>query len=390
MSSRQLFQTTVLIVLLWLPAATVQGQQDSLQKQIESAKSGGSVSVAAGSYAEPLSIVRPVSIKGASRDEVVCEVTANQPALTVAAKRPVTIDSVTIKWQLASSDATGESATAVLVKDAHLTLRNCRIVALGNAKRSPMAVSASGFSHVKIENCEFEGFDFTIGYSGGAEGSVTESIIRDMGHCGISVYTGSTVRVSDNVITGSKYHGVRCTGGEMQVFNNLIVNNANRGIYLGNKSASGRVRNNVIMGNATGIGAFANSDVAIQNNLILNSEFAGLGTRNSCKIMVKNNIFQGNAQGIVQFAEGGRSMVKIAGNCFWDNETPAKDIQLPKTSMMTDPQLADVANGQFAVTNAEVQKKRHGLTKTEPFTGLWEKWTQLRESPAGAEVSAAR
>jgi hypothetical protein len=38
---------------------------------------------------------------------------------------------------------------------------------------------------------------------------------------------------------------------------NLIINNANRGVYLGNKSARGTIANNVIIDNGTGIGGIA-------------------------------------------------------------------------------------------------------------------------------------
>lgn len=371
--------TVSTVVMICLFAARLSGQEASLQQQVAAAKSGATVTLAAATYHEPLSIQRPLSIKGTSRDACVLEVTSNTPALQITSKRPITIESITIRWQLESSDGTQGTAAAVLAKDTDVTIRDCRIVALGNSQRCPMAISAAGFSKVKIENCEFEGFDFTIGYAGGAEGSVSDCVIRDMGHCGISVYTGSKVRVSNNVITGSKYHGLRCTGGELQAFNNLIIHNNNRGIYLGNKSARGRVRNNVIMGNGTGIGAFAQSDVTIESNLILDSEYAGIGTRDSCRLKVIKNIFQGNTRGIIQFAEVGKSSVQLGSNCFWNNETDVEDIELPKSSMQQDPQLADVANGQFTVANADAKKKRQGLTSAEPLEGLWVKWTQLQE-----------
>ena len=378
-----LILTTSCMCLISLNAS---GQQ-AIQKQLDAAKPGASISIPAGTYQEPLSITQPVTLKGNERDQVVLEITSNQPAIRINAKRRVVLESMTIRWQLESSDDEQSENAAIWAKDSQVTLRNCRIVALGNPKRCPMGLTATGFSNVTIENCELEGFDFTVAFSGGAEGEVTGSVIRNMGHCGISVYEGSKVRIADNLITGSRYHGIRCTGGELLVFNNLIVKNANRGIYLGNKSARGRIRNNVIMANGTGIGSFANSEVTIHNNLILDSEFAGLGSRNSCKLVIKNNIFQGNTQGIVQFAESGRSNLQVAGNCFWQNDSPAKDINLPKSSMMSDPQLADLPAGRFEVTAENVKKKKHGLSKSAPLSELWVKYQAMATQP-GQEVSA--
>ena len=200
-------------------------------------------------------------------------------------------------------------------------------------------------------------------------GSVSDCVVRDMGHCGISVYTGSKVRVSNNVITGSKYHGLRCTGGELQAFNNLIIHNNNRGIYLGNKSARGRVRNNVIMGNGTGIGAFAQSDVTIESNLILDSEYAGIGTRDSCRLKVIKNIFQGNTRGIIQFAEVGKSSVQLGSNCFWNNETDMENCE--STDMIElEPDFIEPGNGNFTLTDPAFEGM--GLKDPKTIFDLWE------------------
>lgn len=92
---------------------------------------------------------------------------------------------------------------------------------------------------------------------------------------------------------------------------NLIIKNKNRGVYPGNKSTSGRVNNNVILGNGTGISAFAQTDVTIENNLILNSSYAGLGTHDSCPLTVRNNVFQENSWGIAIFEESGTNRVTL-------------------------------------------------------------------------------
>jgi hypothetical protein len=367
----------VLFVALWAMAPAVAVAEDDIQSQINRAEENGEVSIGNGTYKSPITIDRPLVLKGENREKCVLVVTADQPGITVATTEPVTIESLTIKWQLATSAGSQGPASAVFVKDARVTLRNCRVIASGNNKRCPAAVACDGFSNVSLENCRFEGFDFTIGYRGGAEGSITDCVILKPGHCGISVYSGSKIDIARNIITGSKYHGVRCTGGTLTLHDNLIIKNKNRGIYLGNKSASGRISNNVIVGNGTGIGAFAQSDVIIENNVILDSSYAGLGTRDSCPLTVRNNIFQNNTRGIVLFKKTGKTHVDVGQNSFWNNKTNTENLAMPETAILVDPRLTATNAGDFVPQAEDRRLKRQGLSDAEIFPALWEQWKRL-------------
>jgi hypothetical protein len=277
----------------------------------------------------------------------------------------------------------------VFVKDGSATVRNCRVVAAGNTQRCPAAVQCAGFSKVALESCRFDGFDFTIGFGGGAEGSVTDCVIVNPGHCGVTVFEGSTLDVARNVITGSAYHGVRCTGGTLTAHDNLIVANKNRGVYLGNKSARGKVSNNVILGNATGISAFAGTDVTIENNLLLDSSFAGLDTRDTCPITVRNNVFQGNTRGLVLFAEAGKMEVNVGRNSFWNNKADSENLDLPASSLRVDAGLAGPDKGEFAAQSEATTEGGRGLTDATVFRALWEKWQQVRAEQQGASGASA-
>ena len=371
--------TSIMIVALWAIVPTNAAAQDDIQTQINRAEDESEVSIANGTYKSPVTIDRPLVLKGESREKCVLAVSADKPGITVATTEPVTIESMTIKWQLATSKGRQGPASAVFVKDGRVTLRNCRVIASGSTKRCPAAVACDGFSNVSLENCRFEGFDFTIGYGGGAEGSITDCLILNPGHCGISVYSGSKIDIARNIITGSKYHGVRCTGGTLRLHDNLIIRNKNRGVYLGNKSASGRISNNVIVGNGTGIGAFAQSDVTIENNVILDSSYAGLGTRDSCPLTVRNNIFQNNNRGIVLFEETGRMRVDVGRNSFWNNKTNTENLATPETAILVDPRLTAEKDGDFVPQAADLQDKRQGLSDAQIFPALWEKWKRLAQ-----------
>jgi len=370
------FTVSLVVVLLASPSARAVGVEpdNALQGLMSEAEPGAVVEVPAGVHRSPLTIDKALTLKGKSPEECVVELTADESAVLVSSKAPVVIDSLTIKWQLVTREQREEPACAVTVKDSTVTLRNCRVIALGNFKRCPAAALVLGFSKVKLENCRFEGFEFTLLYGGGAEGSVTDCVFLNPGHCGATVHSGSKVEFARNIITGSSYHGLRCTGGTILAHDNLIINNKNRGIYLGNKNASGKVSNNVIVGNATGISAFAQTDVTIENNLMLDSSFAGLDSRDSCPITVRNNIFQNNAKGIVLFAKGGRNQVKLEKNSFWKNETDTEDIDRPEDSILVDPRFTAPDQGDFTPQADELKTNEQGLSDPIVFRELWQKW----------------
>jgi nitrous oxidase accessory protein NosD len=373
---------------LVLGPAGVRGEDD-LQALMARAAAGGTVTVPAGTYKAPVTIDRALTLRGEGNGKCVLEVTADQPAITVATTKPVAIEGLTIRWQLATSEGRGGPACAVFVKDGSATVRNCRVVAAGNTQRCPAAVQCAGFSKVALESCRFDGFDFTIGFGGGAEGSVTDCVIVNPGHCGVTVFEGSTLDVARNVITGSAYHGLRCTGGTLTAHDNLIIANKNRGVYLGNKSARGKVSNNVILGNATGISAFAGTDVTIENNLLLDSSFAGLDTRDSCPITVRNNVFQGNTRGLVLFAEAGKTEVNVGRNSFWNNKADSENLHLPASSLRVDAGLAGPDKGEFAAQSEPTTEGGQGLTDATVFRALWEKWQQVRAEQQGASGASA-
>ena len=64
-----------------------------------------------------------------------------------------------------------------------------------------------------------------------------------------------------------------------------------RQLGLRRLSARGPITNNVIIGNGSGIGGFARSKVKIENNIIADSSYAGIGMHKSCSLRIQDNIF---------------------------------------------------------------------------------------------------
>lgn len=361
-------------------AAKAEERTVDLQRLIDAAKPGSVVKVPAGNYDRPIKIDQPLTLKGENREECVLTVTANEPAVFITSRKQVTIESMTIKWQLETSQRTDSRSCAVAVKDGQATLRDCRLLPMGNFKRCPTAVQCLGFSNVDLRECWFEGFEFTITYSGGSEGRILDCVVINPGHCGITVYSGSTIEVARNIVSGSDYHGLRCTGGTLKARDNLVIANKNRGFYLGNKSAHGVVTNNVIQDNATGISAFGGSDVLIKNNLILGSSFAGLDTRDSCGIRIHGNLLLDNTRGFVVFKESGRNQFTLGRNSFWANDVDAENIDLPSNSFLTDPLLESKKEGDFSPRSELIKANKQGLSDPNVFRPLWKKWLSVKKS----------
>ncbi len=359
-----------------------ESEQDNLQQLIDSARAGQMVTIPKGVYTEPIVINKSLRLKGEDANDCIIEVTADEPAIFVDTKGKglVTIENLTIKWQLATSDKDIEYPIALVAKDSRAQIKNCNFVPLGNFQRSPFAVRAMGFTNLNIDNCRFEGFEYTIQFGDGTEGILQNSVITNCGHQGVINYSGSTLRVKGNIITGSKFHAVRCTGGKIYVEDNLLIKNANRGIYLGNKSASGAITNNIIIGNGTNISGFANSQVSITNNIIADAGYAGISMRDSCRLLIADNIFLKNGRGIILHEEAGKNSNRISRNTFWKNKVNFENIKQFAPPIEAEPGLVDPNNGDFSLKSGSVREQNQGLKKPEIFKGLWKKFKKLEST----------
>lgn len=286
--------TIVLFTLLSQGLAFGEEDGKGLQELIDKAPAGGEVAVPNRVWNEPLRIDKPLTLRGEDRDGCVIDVVSDEPAIRLAhEKGEVVLENLTVRWKLATSNRSPDVQAAVVTKDGAVRLRNMRVVAPDSFARCPSGFTAYGFGDVKIERCEFEGFEFTLQFGGGAKGSIENSLVLKPGHCGITAGPESTVDVARTIVTGSRYHGLRCTGGELNAENNLVIANKNRGFYLGNKSALGAIRDNVIQDNGTGISAFAETEVKIHNNFIAGSEFAAIDMRDGGRLEVEGNPARG-------------------------------------------------------------------------------------------------
>jgi hypothetical protein len=192
------------------------------------------------------------------------------------------------------------------------------------------------------------------------------------GHCGVTIGYDSTVELARNVVTGSRYHGIRCTGGKIEAESNLVVRNKNRGFYIGSRSVIGTISNNLIVDNATGINVYANSKLSIENNVIVRCSYAALAIVDTAKLEIEGNIITDNEKGVVGFSEekGKKVSVSISGkNLVHGNKVETEAADLPSKTVKEDPKFKDADSGLFKSGIKEM-----GLVDPEALQKLWAKW----------------
>ena len=354
----------------------VQINSSNLQSMIDAAEPGATIRIPAGLYDKPIRISKPLKLFGIP-EKTIFKVTANEPALLIDTKGQgwVGIKDLTIQWQLATSDK-HEMPFAIAVKDTEAHIEKCTFKPLGNPQRSPVAIRAMGFSNMDIAACDFTGFDYVVCYGEGTKGKIHDSFIRNCGHQGVILYRGAEASVYRNIITGSKYHAVRTTGGKLTLKDNLIINNKNRGVYLGNKSGSGKIENNLIIRNGTGIDGISACWFRVLNNVILKSEYAAINAIPQARLQIQNNVLADNQRGISIQQEEGKSdpiKSKFGKNVFWKNQTDTENCECPDMIEL-EPDFIEPGNGNFTLADPEFEKM--GLSDPKVIFDLWQKYKE--------------
>jgi len=338
--------------------------------------------VASGTYSTPLRIANPLVLRGEDASRCVFDVKANEPAIHICNAGKVSLENLTIRWSLASTRSRPDLPVAVAVENTEATLTNCRIQAMGTGKRAPQALAATGRSALRFASGQCDGFEFTAMFVDQARGEIVDSVFRNAGHCAITLHRGSRATISRSVICGSGYHGVRSSGGHLDLRDNLLADNRVSGAYLGNRNAHGIVRNNAFVGNGQGIASYYRSDVTIEHNLFVGSKYAGIGTWDSCPLTIRRNSFVQNGSGVTRYV--GKTKMSPArlvldSNHYWQNTEDTVECEKSATALGGDPLFVSQKEGDFTPSSNSTLlddegRSQAGLVQTEPIRELWQRW----------------
>ncbi len=362
---------------------TVKIGKFDLQSVIDSAKSGDTVTVKSGIYSTPIIITKPITLRGQSFQDCRFEVVSDQPAIQIkqiGASGSVNIENLTINWQLATSTGSKQNPVAIDILDSNVIINGCVIENTATKERAPAAIFTKGFSELKLTNSQIEGpFDYAVNFGEGTKGTVADCFISKPEHQGIMLYAGADVLVERNIITGSKFHAVRTTGGKLILRNNWIESNNNRGIYLGSQSGSGIIENNVINNNATGISGFSMSEFIIRNNIISNSSYAGIGFERSTRLMIENNIFARNQKAWTMLDRGGTNGNGCRKNTFWANRELTEGFSHTQDSIIEDKD--HFISYAFDIDpNSQASIDKQGLTDTKILKTVFDRWDRSKSN----------
>jgi nitrous oxidase accessory protein NosD len=279
------------------------GPGDSIQDAIDAANPGDTISVAAGTYAESISINKSVILQ--STDGAASTVIApiSGPAILLRAD-DVTIDGFT----LTSSNSWG--------------------LDLDGGSGTPLPVG--GVDNTLVQNCIFSSSyheGLYIGYGASVSDFTVSACTFDSNRNGIGVSGSATMvdglTIKDSVLSGNKDHGLYlkdATLNDLLIQDTDFTDNEDEGVHLDGASVApftiegGTIESNamgmVIKGGAT-LGALTFDDITVQNNAE-SGVILGWGS-SATALTVRNSLFQGNAWEEMDISGGWFGAFSVSG-----------------------------------------------------------------------------
>jgi nitrous oxidase accessory protein NosD len=173
----------------------------------------------------------------------------------------------------------------------------------------------------------------------------------------------------------------------MDMTNNLVIADNRAGAYLGNKSAHGRIANNLFSQNRGAIWAYAQSDVVIENNVFYDEKGPGVGFHDTCNLTIRRNSFVNNEQGLARYSQEGKPPgigARTNGNHFWNNKEDFVNFDKEASALYGDPKFTDASKGDFSLQKDsplldKEGKPLAGLSDPEPIRALRATWATLNQ-----------
>lgn len=254
------------------PAAVAVHPGQSIQTAIDAAAAGSTIMVAAGHYAESLTVTKPITLVGRGEVEISPPAAAPTNACTLDPDSEGRFPGICVVGQL--SDPTEESApVAVPVTDVHIS-----------------GIDLSGFTAAAVEIY-------------GAE-HVTLNRIDATANPGGGVFASHSADVQLNQLTAANNGGrgvdIHESVAGFAITHSALSGNRGEGVFVGD-SSGGRIAHNNVSGNCTGI---------LLVDLALPGDTGVTGVRVAHNKIIANNAYcAGDDEG--QPAESGNGLVLV-------------------------------------------------------------------------------
>jgi nitrous oxidase accessory protein NosD len=371
---------------------------ESIQAAIDKATDGDTIKVAAGVFAENLSVSKPITIEGAGWEKTTVGVermggftqrqkeeffaaieatndkqerarialafvsTDTKPALTVRNTKDVTVRGLRFRGPPSGSAEGGLTAdTLVTFDNAAGTLSACAMI--GPFMNGVVVREGSEVTIEKSLVAAMWGTGVTAAPR--AKLRLVESDVRNCYHRCVTLATDAAT-VERSRISGSAWHGVRYDRCSPTVRDNLIFGNARFGVYAAG-GTKGTVTGNVLARNEmSGIICWDRAEDRIEGNTIVANREMGLVANGDAKPRVAKNVIALNPVGVWCGEAQGRDKQKIEpavptleANFFWSNRD--KDLGV-KTATQPLPTGNESADPKFAAAD----KQDYALAKDSP------------------------
>jgi parallel beta-helix repeat protein len=371
---------------------------DSIQQVIDGAKPGATIVVAAGEFAEAISINKPITLIGAGWDKTIVGPTKTG-ALTQQQKddffkRLDATNDPEERTRIAMELAAVTQTPTLTITGAHdvvirgLRFRGPEMKKLGN-KLTPDTLVRIDNAAAAIDGVAVVGpFSNGVTIVNGSDVTIANSLVAGLWGTGVQV-AGAKLHLADsdlrncysrcltiagegsvierNRISGSAWHGIRYDGCSPTITGNLIFGNARSGIYASGKTAA-KVTGNIFWRNEMdGMSCwFANAD-QVEGNTFVDNLREGIAVLGGSTTLLKNNIFAGSPIAVMAGAIGGDKEQTIAtpqieSNVFWNNpdalKIAADSKPLPTGNDTLDPKFVAAAKSDFTLSPDSPARQR--------------------------------
>ena len=386
---------------------------ESIQKAIDAAPDGATITIAAGVFAERLTINKPLTLQGAGWDKTIIKPdkgieytqqekdeffkklqgtsnpqerakiameiagVAERPSISVKSAKDVKLAKLKVQGRNIGSRDGGLSADSLVVFDnSSGSVSECAVV--GPFMNGVSIVNGSDVQISKALVAALWGTGVQV--DSGAKAKLSDSDIRNCYHRCIT--TGSDDTIVENCrISGSAWHGIRYDNCSPTIVNNQIFGNARFGIYASGKTAA-NVRDNVFAKNEmSGMSCWFDNADTVEGNKFLDNARAGMEVLGASRPTLAKNVFVRNPVAVEIGKINGRDEIgspTLGANTFWQNKAniqrEQKEQPLPRGSSEDDPKL-----GEMAVKSAwEIQAEEKAIIP-DSETRDYSRWKKVAD-----------
>lgn len=155
------------------------------------------------------------------------------------------------------------------------------------------------------------------------DAGITSNRFEDSGSTAITLIASANIRVRDNVVIGSKGHGLKLSRGSssLEIAGNSFSGNAGHGIYVDAGTILARIADNSIESSGkSGIAIRGSACIEILGNLIKKSVASAVAITDSFAATVVHNTLTGNRVGLSFQGQRGEAASLVSENHFRRNQ----------------------------------------------------------------------